>query len=287
MSDGERLRLGGMALRNGLLIHGPTSWAAAARGADGEIEVAAGRKPVFAKGRLATTPLVRGPLRLAEAIAVLPVARRNLPSARLPFEDPKVIAIALATTAASGLLRRRRARGAGGSLAREGLLGALGSLPALAALRDRDLAAYHGVEHKAIGAYEQGAEDPAAIPKEHDRCGSNLIAPLLAFSAAGQVILDRIVEEPGQVHRALAALGATSAAVEVFALADRRPDSAIGRAVHGPGHEIQRLVSTREPTPEQLEVGRAALAAILAEEAKHGSGTDEGLQEGRAPADTV
>jgi hypothetical protein len=25
------LRLGGMALRNGLLIHGPTSWAAAAR----------------------------------------------------------------------------------------------------------------------------------------------------------------------------------------------------------------------------------------------------------------
>jgi uncharacterized protein YqhQ len=276
-----------MALRNGLLIHGPTSWAAAARAANGEIEVASGPKPVFAKGRLGTTPLVRGPLRLAEAIAVLPVARRNLPSARLPFEDRRVIAVALATTAASGLLRRRRARGAGGSLAREGLLSALGSLPALAALRDRDLAAYHGVEHKAIGAYEQGAEDPAAIPKEHDRCGSNLIAPLLAFSAAGQLIVDRVVAEPRQAHRALAGLGAASAAVEVFALADRKPNSAIGRAVHGPGHEIQRLVSTREPTPEQLEVGRAALAAILAEEAKHESGTDAGLQAERADADTV
>ena len=34
------LRLGGMALRNGLLIHGPTSWAAAARDQDGEIQVA-------------------------------------------------------------------------------------------------------------------------------------------------------------------------------------------------------------------------------------------------------
>jgi len=287
VTEPERLRLGGMALRNGLLIHGPTSWAAAARAPDGSVEVASGPKPVFARGRLGTTPLVRGPLRLAEAIAVLPVARRNLPSARLPFEDPRVIVIALATTVASGLLRRRQATGAAGGLAREGALAALGSLPALAALRDRDLAAYHGVEHKAIGAYEQGADDPADIPKEHDRCGSNLIAPLLAFSAAGQVILDRVVEEPGQVHRALAGLGAASAAVEVFALADRKPQSVIGRAVHGPGHEIQRLVSTREPTPEQLEVGRAALAAILAEEAEHDSGTGDGLKDERVAADTV
>jgi uncharacterized protein YqhQ len=286
-ADRERLRLGGMALRNGLLIHGPTSWAAAARTSDGSIEVASGPKPVFARGRLGTTPLVRGPLRLAEAIAVLPVARRKLRSARLPFEDRRVIAVALATAAASGLIRRRRSRGGGESLTREGLLSALGSLPALAALRDRDLAAYHGVEHKAIGAYEQGADDPATVPKEHDRCGSNLIAPLLAFSAAGQIILDRTVEEPGQVQRALAGLGAASAAVEVFALADRKPDSAIGRAVHGPGHEIQRLVSTREPTPEQLEVGRAALAAILAEESKRGAEAENGLQDEGLPADTV
>ena len=30
-----------------------------------------------------------------------------------------------------------------------------------------------------------------------------------------------------------------------------------------PGFEIQRVVGTREPTEEQLEVGRAALAEIL------------------------
>ena len=31
----EKLRLGGMALRNGLLVHGPTHWAAAVRDPDG------------------------------------------------------------------------------------------------------------------------------------------------------------------------------------------------------------------------------------------------------------
>ena len=32
-----KLRLGGMALRNGLLVHGPTHWAAAIRTRDGQI----------------------------------------------------------------------------------------------------------------------------------------------------------------------------------------------------------------------------------------------------------
>jgi len=41
----EKLRLGGMALRNGLLVHGPTHWAAAVRDGSGEIKVASGRKP--------------------------------------------------------------------------------------------------------------------------------------------------------------------------------------------------------------------------------------------------
>ncbi|HEY0277850.1 MAG TPA: hypothetical protein VGC32_06240 [Solirubrobacterales bacterium] len=36
----KKLRLGGMALRNGLLVHGPTHWAAAVRRPDGSIEVA-------------------------------------------------------------------------------------------------------------------------------------------------------------------------------------------------------------------------------------------------------
>src|ERR1700748_3974284 len=86
----ERLRLGGMALRNGLLIHGPTHWAAAVRAADGEIVVASERKPELAPKLAARIPGLRGPLKLAEAMAVLPLVRRRAAAARLPFEDPRV-----------------------------------------------------------------------------------------------------------------------------------------------------------------------------------------------------
>ena len=75
----EKLRLGGMALRNGLLIHGPTHWAAAVRDGDGEIEVASERKPELAPGLVAKLPGLRGPIKLAEAIAVLPLVRRRMP----------------------------------------------------------------------------------------------------------------------------------------------------------------------------------------------------------------
>ena len=97
------------------------------------------------------------------------------------------------------------------------------------------------------------------MPKEHERCGSNLIGPMLALSIAGQVLAERCIDEPGPLARGIAALAGVGGAVELFVFAERNPDSAVGRAVHGPGYEIQRLVSTREPSPEQLEVGVAAL----------------------------
>jgi uncharacterized protein YqhQ len=274
----ERLRLGGMALRNGLLVHGPTHWAIAVRNPAGELEVASGAKPTLARGRLATIPFLRGPLRLAEALTVVPLARLRLRSARLPLEDPRVLLAAAGATAATAAARKL----ARGSATREALVATIGLLPALAALRDRDLAAYHGAEHKAIGAYESGG--PAADePKEHERCGSNLIGPLLAFSVAGQVIVEGVLERPNSIARGAASLAATGAAVEVFAFAERQPDAAISRAVHGAGHEIQRLISTREPTPEQLAVGEAAVRELLRVEPTPADRNEEGPVEGVAP----
>jgi uncharacterized protein YqhQ len=274
----DQLRLGGMALRNGLLVHGPSSWAIAVRGPGGEIEVASGAKPTLARGGLARVPFLRGPLRLAEALMVVPLARLRLPAARLPLEDPRVIGAAVAATAASAAARKL----ARGSASREAMLAAIGMLPALAALRDRDLAAYHGAEHKAIGAYESGG--PAADePKEHQRCGSNLIGPLLAFSVAGQVIVEGVLERPNSIARGAASLAATGAAVEVFAYAERNPDATVSRAVHGTGHEIQRLISTREPTPEQLAVGEAAVSELLRVEAAPADMEFEGPADGVAP----
>jgi uncharacterized protein YqhQ len=267
--DSERLRLGGMALRNGLLIHGPTHWAAAVRDGEGAIQVASARKPELAPKLVARAPGLRGPLKLAEAMAVLPLARRRLPAARLPFENWAVIAATGATLAATGLLRKR----ARASALREGLAQAIGAVPAVVALLDRDLAAYHGVEHKAIAAYEQGIEDVAAVPKEHDRCGSNLIVPMMLLSAGGTVLLERLVDQPNAVARAGVGLGGASIAVEMFAWSDRHHGDPLAEAFHTPGREIQRHLATREPTPEQLEVGLAAMAEILRVE--HGNGGDD------------
>ena len=255
----QRLRLGGMALRNGLLIHGPTHWSAAVRDRDGGIEVASAPKPELAPGLVAKVPGLRGPLKLAEAMAVLPAVRLRLSAARLPFEDWRVVAAIAGTLAATGLLRRR----APASALREGLLQAVGAVPAVVALMDRDLAAYHGVEHKAIAAYEQGIDDVASVPKEHDRCGSNLIVPMMLLSAGGTVLLERLVEQPGAAARAGVGLGGASIAVEMFAWSDRHHGDPLAEAFHTPGREIQRHWATKEPTPEQLEVGLAAIAEIL------------------------
>lgn len=253
-----------MALRNGLLIHGPTHWAAAVRKPDGGIEVGSERKPELAPKLVAKVPGLRGPVKLAEAMAVLPLARRRLPSARLPFEDGRVLAAVGTTLVASSLLRRRMPA----STLREGIVQALGAVPAVVALTDRNLAAYHGVEHKAIAAYERGrghpgADEVAAVPKEHDRCGSNLIVPMMLLSAGGTVLLERLVESPSSAARAGVGLGGASLAVEMFAWSDRHHGEPLAEAFHTPGREIQRRLATKEPTPAQLEVGIAALNEIL------------------------
>src|SRR5207244_9859953 len=87
VSKKEKLRLGGMALRNGLLVHGPTHWAAAIRRRDGRIEVASGRKPALGANATRFLPGLRGVTRLAEALAVVPTAKRALPEAHLPIQD--------------------------------------------------------------------------------------------------------------------------------------------------------------------------------------------------------
>jgi uncharacterized protein YqhQ len=257
----EKLRLGGMALRNGLLVHGPTHWAAAVRRNDGTIAVGSGRKPRLrvAEGVAG----VRGLLRLAEAVAVLPLVKRGLPEARLPWQDAKVLAAVAAASAGGHLVRRRGGGRAGG----EATLAALSVLPSVVALRGGEVAEWHGVEHKAIAAYESDG-DAADAAKEHDRCGSHLMAPMLAANLTGTALLRRLTKEPSQVAQGAVALASMGLAVEVFVWAERHGSTRAARLLRRPGHELQRLLGTREPTEEQLHVGRAALAEILRVERK-------------------
>src|SRR4051812_49508537 len=101
-----------MALRNGLLVHGPTHWAAAVRDRDDQIRVASGRKPRI--HGLDGVPGLRGVVRLGEAMAVIPLVKRGLPEARLPFQDASVVAMAAGAATAGTLLRKRAPGAAGG-----------------------------------------------------------------------------------------------------------------------------------------------------------------------------
>ena len=256
----EKIRLGGMALRNGLLVHGPTHWAAAVRMKDGEVKVASGRKPSFGRA-FDRVPGLRGVVRLGEAFAVIPLVKRALPEARLPMQDIQTLGAMAGAAAAGRALRRSGPR----TLARETGVALISLTPALLALRQGDLASWHGVEHKAIAAYEQDG-DTADAQKEHDRCGSNLVAPMLAATAAGSVAV-RKAGLKGPAAEGVVALGSLAIAVEVFGWSERHADTALAKALRKPGYELQRLVGTREPTEDQIEVGQAALAEILRREA--------------------
>jgi uncharacterized protein YqhQ len=262
MSDDDKLRLGGMALRNGLLVHGPTHWAAAVRTGDGEVKVASGRKPRVGGDAIGRVPGLRGVAKLAEAMAVIPLVKKALPEAKLPMQDMRTLAtMGVVTVTAQAIRRPGAARTAG----REAAVALLSVAPALLALRRGDLAAWHGVEHKSIAAYEQDA-DAQDASKEHDRCGSHLVAPMLSTSVAGTVAARRAGLRGPAVDGAIA-LGSMAVAVEIFGWSERHSGSALARAFRRPGHELQRAVGTREPDSEQLEVGRLAMQEILRVEA--------------------
>ncbi|HET7647058.1 MAG TPA: DUF1385 domain-containing protein [Gaiellaceae bacterium] len=247
------VRLGGMALANGVLVHGPNAWACAIRGDDGELKVVARRKRF--RAATVTNPLLRGPARLAEAFALLPQVKRALPEAELPMQRPQVLASMVGSAVALRLAKQSGLRPA----ARELLTALLSVAPAALALRGGELAAYHGAEHMSIGTYEHGE----SRPKEHERCGSHLVGPMLVTTAAGNLIAERAPARYRGAARAAAALGAVAASVETFGWMARNPRHPLARALAKPGHELQHRVGTREPTQAQLEVAEAALAACL------------------------
>jgi uncharacterized protein YqhQ len=244
-----------MALQNGVLVHGPTSWGCAVRDADGTLHVASGRKPRFADA--VSAPVLRGPLRLAEAFAVLPVVRRTLPQVRFPFERPAVLGSIVASSLAARTVRRSRVLTAGG---RELAAATVTLVPAALALRGPDLAAYHGAEHVSIGTYETGER----APKEHPRCGSQLIAPLLASSLVANVAVSRLPRAVRGLARLAGTTAAVGASVELFAWMSRNPEHPLARVLARPGFELQRRFSTAEPSAAQVEVADAARDACLA-----------------------
>ena len=78
----DKIRLGGMALVNGVLVHGPNSWACAIRGRDGELKVASDYKRLRASrvsNPAAARPGQDGRGLRAPAASAAPTARGSAP----------------------------------------------------------------------------------------------------------------------------------------------------------------------------------------------------------------
>jgi len=144
--------------------------------------------------------------------------------------------------------------------------------------------AYHGAEHKTIRCYEAGlpltVENVKIQTRLHPRCGTSfllivMILSILVFSAGSSLLLTVI---PG-----LAAISKTiwyklimilfkllllpvvvSVSYEINRLVGRF-DNAFTRMLTAPGMWFQNF-TTREPDDHMIEVGIAALTAVLPEQ---------------------
>jgi uncharacterized protein YqhQ len=249
-----------MALRDGVLLMSERFWAAAVREADGGVKVRSGRRTRLpGSERLAKVPLLRGMAKLAESIAVLPDVRREVGVPVLPHEDPKLMAYATAGSVAATVLRRTRR---GSPLLKELLVAGLSLGPAMLAVRDSRLSAFHGAEHKSIAGYETG-EEAAASAKEHTRCGTNLLAPLAITSVVSNMALRRAGAERQPLAVLAAGLVSIGSAVEMFSWMAKHEGHPLAELLRKPGIQLQRFLTTREPSGEQLDVAQAALSELL------------------------
>jgi len=136
--------------------------------------------------------------------------------------------------------------------------------------------AYHGAEHRTINAFEGGVEltpdNVARFPVEHTRCGTSFLLTLvilsvLLFSLLGPLplgwrLISRIALLP-----VLAGLS-----YEYIRWTARHMDSVLVRSMVRPNLALQRL-TTREPSPDMLEVSIAAFNAMMVSEKKQSEET--------------
>lgn len=135
--------------------------------------------------------------------------------------------------------------------------------------RSQDIArvfAYHGAEHKTINAWEAGApltpESVARFSREHVRCGTSF----LLFVLLASVILfvpfnfDNIFLH--LLSRVILIPVVAMVAYELIRFSAARGHRWWWRWLVVPGLWLQRL-TTREPTPDMLEVAIAALVPVL------------------------
>lgn len=250
-----------MAFGNGVLMRSGTSWAWAR---DDGTMLHGTAEPLLDGGRWLRLPVLRSAAALIDMVVFsmrlhrLNGSRRN--TRLLLWLAVCVLASVALSSALHGLIDNQALDGVA--------LQAVGILLALTVLQlgmGTEVWRYHGAEHKAVNAYEARADlhDAKAVDgfsRIHDRCGTNLVvivfALALLYVPMGQGFL-------GQVLSLVAAVVMIAVALELFRLIERWPRSLVSRAVLFGGKALQRVLTTRDPRPEHLDLACTALLRVI------------------------
>jgi len=276
--------VGGQAVIEGVMMRGESVWAVAVRTPDGEIDLSVHDVPGWSE-HYRHIPLVRGVTALVESMALGLRALTHAASKAAGEEEQltkgqmtatMAVGIALFTAifiVLPALMAKGAGRFVGGSVAFnvvEGILRLalfLGYIIAIGRIADvRRLFEYHGAEHKAIAAYENGVEvTPERAQRfgtEHVRCGTNFLLTVMVTSIAIYSVFGR----PSLLlligSRALLIPIVAGVAYEIIRLGARNFEKPIVRFLMRPGLALQKL-TTREPSLDQIEVAIVALRAAL------------------------
>jgi uncharacterized protein YqhQ len=278
--------MGGQAVLEGVMMRGASTYAVAVRRPDGEIELVVRDVPGWSE-RYRHVPLVRGITGLAESLglggkALAWSANRQLPDDEQVSEKAMGWTMGIAMVVFSAVFLVLPAvigSGVGDRLdvvpfhlaetvLRLGFF--VGYLLLIARMRDiRRVFEYHGAEHKAIAAYENGVElTPAAAQQfttAHVRCGTNFLLTVMVIA----MVVYSFVPTPGiwaiVVSRVLLIPVIAGLSYEVIRLAAKNMHRAWVRGLMRPGLLLQRL-TTRQPDLDQLEVAITSLMAVLSAE---------------------
>jgi uncharacterized protein YqhQ len=282
---------GGQAVIEGVMMRGRDHWAVAVRKADGEVHIESHRvKTVGDRWPFLKAPGLRGVLALGQALSIGLRALTISANQSVPEEErlskkqmglsmtvALLVFVAIFMVGPAVLFGFARHHVVHSSLLSNVLEGLfrvalfLGYLALIGSLKDvKRVFQYHGAEHKTIAAYEHDSPlDPESVDRFstlHVRCGTNfllivMILAIVVFALFGNpgwmwTILSRIIAIP-----VIAGL-----AFELLRLGAKFHRSLVMRVLMAPGLWLQKI-TTRQPTPDQIEVAIASFDAVLAAEA--------------------
>jgi uncharacterized protein YqhQ len=277
--------MGGQAVLEGVMMRGESSWAVAVRRPDGEIETDLRAVPGWSE-RYRHIPIVRGVMGLGESLslgyrALTWSANRQMPDDEQISEKAMGWAVLVSAAFFSALFivipvlagHQLDTWFSGAFQIVEGLVRLalfVVYLLAIGLMRDiRRVFQYHGAEHKAIAAYENGVELTPASAQQfttaHVRCGTNFLLTVMVVA----ILVYSIIPTPNLLFvigsRLLLVPLIAGLSYEVIRLAARNMHRRWVRIAMRPGLLLQRL-TTREPELDQLEVAIVSLRAVMTAE---------------------